>query len=94
LLAGRVLPVATAGRSFSSVLLALEYQVTLSIDLKATRRDGTPVPIDPSALAETELYVASADPEAARRNREEALRRISTLLAGRVHDALFERVLP
>lgn len=93
-IAGQVLPVQTAGRSFSSVLLSLEYQVTLRVALQVKRRDGTEVPVDPTALAETELYLASADAEAARKNRDEALHRVSTVLAGRVHDALFERLLP
>ena len=91
---GRVLPVQTAGRSFSSVLLSLEYQVTLRVALAVKRRDGTEVPVDPTALTESELYLASADVEAARKNRDEALHRVSTVLAGRVHDALFERLLP
>jgi hypothetical protein len=38
--------------------------------------------------------VASADVEVERTHREEALRRLATLLAGRVHDALFERIAP
>jgi outer membrane lipopolysaccharide assembly protein LptE/RlpB len=91
---GRVLPLRTAGRSFSSVLLSLEYQVTMTLDLQVRRRDGTLVPVDPTALTETEIYLASADVEAARKNRDEALHRVSTVLAGRVHDALFERLLP
>lgn len=91
---GRVLPAQTSGRSFSSVLLALEYQVTMSLDLEVKRRDGSLVKIDPAASAESELYVTSADVEATRKNREEALHRVAGLLAGRVHDALYERLLP
>jgi hypothetical protein len=91
---GRVLPLRIVGRSFSSVLLSLEYQVTMTLDLEVRRRDGTEVPVDPTALSESEIYTASADVEAARKNRDEALHRVSTLLAGRVHDALFERLLP
>jgi len=91
---GRVLPLRTGGRSFSSVLLALEYQVTLTLDLQVKRRDGSLVKIDPTAQSESELFIASADLEATRKNRDEALRRVSTLLAGRVHDALFERLMP
>jgi uncharacterized protein YaiI (UPF0178 family) len=91
---GRVLPLHTSGRSFTSVLLALEYQVTLSLDLQVKRRDGSLVKIDPTAESESELFLASADLEATRKNRDEALRRVSALLAGRVHDALFERLMP
>jgi hypothetical protein len=91
---GRVLPLRTGGRSFTSVLLTLEYQVTLSLDLEVKRRDGSLVKIDPTAQTESELFTASADLEATRKNRDEALRRLSALLAGRVHDALFERLMP
>jgi hypothetical protein len=89
-LTGSVLPVQTSGRSFSSVVLILEYEVTLSLVVHATRRDGSELPIDGSALRESERYLASADIEATRKNREEALRRVAGVLAGRVHDALAE----
>lgn len=93
-LAGSILPVHTSGRSFSSVALVLEYELTLSLSLTATRSDGSEVPLDPNALRETERYLASADVEATRKNREEALRRVSGLLAGRIHDALAEALTP
>ena len=93
-LTGRVLRIEASGRSFSSVVLALEYEVTLSLDLQARRTDGSEVPIDPRALRESERYLASADAEALRKNREEALRRLATLLAGRVYDALYESLVP
>jgi hypothetical protein len=91
---GRVLPLQVGARSFSSSVLALEYQVTVRVSLEIRRRDGTLVPIDPGALTESEIYVASANAEAALTNREEALRRIASVIAGRVHDALFERLMP
>jgi hypothetical protein len=90
-LGGRVSSLETAGRSFSSIQFALEYEVTMILDLDVQRRDGSSLPMDLRALQESELYLASADVEAARKNREEALRRLASLLAGRVHDALFER---
>lgn len=93
-LRGRVLPVRGAAQSFTSTVVALEVEVTLALDLAATRRDGTGVPLDPQALFETERYLASADPEAQRKNREEALRRASTVLAGRVVDALYASLVP
>ncbi|MCC6642410.1 MAG: LptE family protein [Deltaproteobacteria bacterium] len=91
---GRILPIYSGARSFSSTVLALEYQVTVQIQLDVRRRDGTLVPIDPGAMTETEIYVASADAEAALTNRNEALRRVASVIAGRVHDALFERLMP
>ena len=38
---------------------------------------------------ETEIYLASSDVEAGRKNREEALRRISQILAGRIVEAIY-----
>jgi hypothetical protein len=89
-----VLPIETSSTSFSSVVLALEYQVSLALELAARRRDGSEIPLDRRSLRETERYLASADVEALRRNREEALRRVAGLLAVRVHDEVFELVAP
>ncbi len=87
---GRVLPVETIRAAVSSVVLALEYEVTLRLELDARRRDGTRIPLEARLLFETERYLASADVEATRKNRSEALRRLARLLAGRVNDALLE----
>lgn len=89
-LSGRVEGVSVSGRSFSSVLLALEFQLTLDLELEATLRDGSPVPLDERSLRESERFLASADVEAQRKNREEAVRRVAGVLAGRVYDGLAE----
>ena len=73
-------------------MLAREYRVTLGIDIQVVRSDGEPVRIDSRSLRETEIYLASADLEAGRKNRDEALRRISSLLAARVYDAIYVEV--
>jgi hypothetical protein len=93
-ISGRVRQIFTVPRSFSSVLLALEYTVTVTLDLKAQRRDGRQVAIDSSALSQSDIYLSSADIEAMRKNRQEALHHISQILASRTHDALYERLLP
>ena len=85
---GRVLPLDTRANSFDTVALALEYRVELALDLDVTLADGSSIPLEAGALKESELYLASADPEASRKNRDEALRRIADILAGRVHDAI------
>lgn len=87
-LSGAVRPVETRRASLSSTSFALEMEVTLRLDLEARRATGTAVALDPLTLAESELYLASPDVEATRKNREEALRRLAGLLAERVHDAL------
>ena len=91
---GSVASVSVRRRSFSSILFALEYEVSMQLKLSVARRDGTEVPIDPNALLESERYLASSDVEVMRTNRQEALRRLAGVLAGRVHDALYERIAP
>ena len=93
-ISGAVAKLAVSRKSFSSVALAIEYELRLVLAIRVARRDGTVVPLDAAALTETERYVASADVEVERTHREEALRRLAGLLAERVHDALFERVAP
>ena len=94
MVSGSVLPIQTSSTSFSSVVLALEYQVSLALELHARRADGSEIALDPRSLRETERYLASADVAALRRNREEALRRMASVLAARVHDEVFEVVAP
>ena len=91
---GAVATLDVSRKSFSSVALAIEYELRLGLAIRIARRDGTIVPLDAAAQTETERYVASADVEAERTHREEALRRLASLLAGRVYDALFERIAP
>jgi hypothetical protein len=89
-LSGRVNPIDTNARSFDSIVLALEYEVRVSLDLSVAKRDGSEYTLPPQTVRASERYTASADVEALRKNREEALRRIATLLASRVHDTLSE----
>jgi hypothetical protein len=91
---GAVADVQIQSRTFSSIQFALEYAVSIRLRLEVSRRDGTTVELDDRSLQETELYFASADVETMRKNREEAMRRVSVVLAGRVHDSLFERSVP
>ncbi len=85
---GRVLPLTTRANSFDTVSLALEYRVEVTLKLEVSDAEGRPMRIDPTVLKESELYLASADAEAARKNRDEALRRIADVLAGRIRDAI------
>ena len=88
---GELTGVRTRARSFSSIQFALEYQVTLDVDFRVTDREGSPVALASGGFAESELYLASPDVEATRRNRQEALRRLTNLIAGRLYDALHQR---
>lgn len=87
-LRGRVLPLLVRSRSFSSFVAALEYAVTLSLDLEVVLGTGDIVRLDPTLLSETEVYLASADIETTRTHQLEALRRLSDLLASRIADSI------
>ena len=64
---------------------AIEFSVSMTLELELVLPDGERGPaIDPFALRERELYLASLDVEVSRKNREEALRRLAALLAARV----------
>ena len=93
-LSGRVRHLGTRATSVDSVVLALEYELEMELELEARRRDGGLVPLDEGALRDTERYLASADAEASRKNRLEALRLLSSVLAGRVYLALHETLQP
>ena len=89
-----MLPIRASARSFSSVVLSLEYEVTLALDLRAVRSDGREVALDARVLKASERYLSSADPEVLRKNREEAVRRVAQLIAERVYDALYASLAP
>ena len=87
-LRGRIRPLVTVSSSFSTFVAALEYAVTMQLDLEVVRGTGTVVALDASTLSETELYLASEDIEVTRTNRLEALRHLSDVLASRVADSI------
>lgn len=85
-LRGRVLPIDLRSNSFSSFVVALEYQVTLALELELLRREGDVIRLPARALSESDVYLASPDIEVTRTNRLEALRHLSDVLATRVVD--------
>jgi hypothetical protein len=89
-LGGAVSRVKSSGRSFSSVVFSLEYELLLVLEIEARRADGQEIAIGERSLREREYFLASADIEATRKNRDEALRRIAAVLAKRIHETLFE----
>ncbi len=97
-LRGRVLPLEVRANSFDTVAFALEYRIEMALELTLSSVDADPIELDRNTLTQAEFYLASADPEATRKNREEALRRIADVLASRVHDEiglqLVDRPLP
>jgi hypothetical protein len=91
---GVVEPIVTRARSFSSIALALEWEATLQLAVYAERADGAWIRLDEDATLATERYLASADIEATRQNRDEAIRAMASNLASHVHDMLYELYLP
>ncbi len=91
---GVVEPIVTRARSFSSIALALEWEVTLELAVYAEWSDGTRTRLDEDATLARERYLASADIEATRKNRDEAIRVMASGLAAHVHDMLYELTLP
>ncbi len=81
-------------RSFSSVVLALEYEVFLQIQLAARNGDGEPLVLDGRAQYERDFYTSSPDIEATRKNRRETIHRMASVLADRVYDSLYESATP
>lgn len=85
---GRIRPLETTSRSFSSFVAALEYSLTLVLDLEVQLAGGDVIKLDSTMLSETESYLASPDIEVTRSNRLEALRHLSDQLASRVADTI------
>jgi hypothetical protein len=88
-ISGNVRQLNVSPRSFTSVVLAAEYEVVMRLGLRAHRRDDTEIPIDSRALSERDRFLASADLEATRKNRREAIHRLADLPAARVYDSLY-----
>lgn len=87
-LRGRIRPLSIRSQSFSSFVAALEFALTLDLDVEVLRAGGDVVRLDPTMLSETDVYLASADVEVTRTNRLELLRRLSDVLAVRIADTV------
>jgi hypothetical protein len=93
-LGGAVLPIVSRADATTSVAFAIEYELTLRLDLSVTRAGEEAVALDRRSLQKSEFYFASSDVEVQRKNRQEALRSASSAIAGHVHDVLFETPAP
>ncbi|MFQ5697734.1 MAG: LPS assembly lipoprotein LptE [Myxococcota bacterium] len=86
-LSGRIREVQARASAFSSAGLALEYELSVGLDVSLSRVGGDLV-WRHRDLRLLERYSASADPQAQASNREQALRRMAAGLAGRIQDEL------
>ena len=89
-LAGRIDSVSESPRSFSSVALAVEETVELRVAVEVRRSADNSLIWKRDDLRLSELFLSSPDPNVELSNREQALRRLSSLLAERIHDELFQ----
>jgi hypothetical protein len=90
---GVVRPLVTTRRSFTGVSLAREYQVTMRLELAVEDVEQSKPLARSREFIASEIYLASADAEAGRKNRHEALVFLSGELARRAHDSLDRALL-
>jgi hypothetical protein len=77
--------------SYSSGGLALEERVEVRFDVSVRRSASGEVVYRHPSFSVTEVFLSSADPMVYASNKEQALRRVSSAIAERVHDELFQR---
>jgi hypothetical protein len=85
---GRIAAIETFGRTFTPGIRAIEYTMVVQLDLAVSGPGGRRVAVDPFAQRATDIYLASTDIEISRKNRDEALRRLAGMLAGRIRREL------
>lgn len=76
--------------AFSSVAISVEDSVEVTVDVGVRRVDTGAVVWSRTGLRVREEFLSSADPLVHETNKEMAMLRVSTLIAERVHDELFE----
>jgi hypothetical protein len=76
--------------AFSSVALALEDEVEVVLDVSIERSPSGAVVWQRNGWTESERFTASADAQTYDSNRSQALRRLASLFAGRIHDELLQ----
>lgn len=77
--------------SYSSGGLALEERVEVRLDVSVRRSASGELVYQHPDFRVTEVFLSSADPQVYASNKEQALRRVSSAIAERVHDELFQR---
>lgn len=77
--------------SYSSGALALEERIDVRFDVEVRRGGSGELVYQHPSFQITEVFLSSADPNVYASNKEQALRRLSSAVAERVHDELFER---
>jgi len=91
IMAGTVELVRVQPSSYSSVALPVEDRVELSIDVSVRLATTDEIIWQHSQLEVSDLFNSSPEPNVYESNKEQALRRLSSLISERIHDELFQR---
>jgi hypothetical protein len=75
------------------VALAREFSVILRMELRVDAAKAGQGKVGRTKFEAADIYLASSDSAVLRKNRQEALRYLSGVLARRVHDAIDRDVL-
>jgi hypothetical protein len=89
-LSGLISDVSIQPVAFSSVSLALEYEIRLVVNFGLVRGNGGAPLWEAYRIELRERFLESADPGVHATNKEEALQSMAAELAGRVHDVLVQ----
>jgi hypothetical protein len=90
-LSGALITADVRSNSYSSGGLALEERVVVNFDVSVTRTTSGEVVYRHPNVSVSEVFLSSADPMVYASNKEQALRRVASAIAERVHDELFQR---
>jgi len=77
--------------SYSAGALALEEGIEVALDVTVHRVDTGELVWQHPDFHVREVFLSSADPNVFASNKEQALRRVSSQIAERVHDELFQK---
>lgn len=91
IMTGRLESADVRSTSYSSGGLALEQRVEVKFEVSVRQRESGKVVYRHPDFSVTEVFLSSADPQVSASNKEQALRRVSSSIAERVHDELFQR---
>ncbi len=88
---GRLISADVRSHSYSAGGLALEQRIEVTFDVSVRRREPDKVVYRHPGFRVTEVYLSSADSQVSASNKEQALRRVASSIAERVHDELFQK---
>ena len=88
---GTIHMAAVHSSSYSKSALALEETIEVVVDVNVRRAGSGEVLLQHADLHVREVFLASADSQVYASNKEQALRRLSSQIAQRVHDELFQK---